>query len=174
MAEAGVERSIHWRQRWWYALWLALLIGALGFWRWWETPASLGVGHVVLTLRVADLPAASRVEAWVGPARDWKPGAPGFQGPWTVQDPAKPLPLPPLEIRIASRRWHQGYIPRFTTDFVVVRMDSPQGPTRFASYNLRQDLDGGLAGPHRRLMVGMPLKWNSLSTDGSRPTPLLP
>ena len=168
------EPSIHWRQRWWYGLWVALLLGSLGFWAWWETPAVSGVGHVVLAIRIADLPAGSRVEAWTGSSRLWKQDAPGFQGPWMVQDPAKPLPLPPLEIHAGLRRWHQGYIPRLTSDLVVLRIDPPQGPPRYANYDLRMDLNAGLAGPHRRLLISNLLRWEALSMDASRPSPLLP
>ncbi|HET6330948.1 MAG TPA: hypothetical protein VFF76_09190 [Holophagaceae bacterium] len=169
------ERSIHWRQRWWYALWVALLLGASGFWAWWETPAVSGIGHVVARVWVKDLPAGSKVEVWTGPAKAWKQDAPGFQGPWMVQDDAaKPLPLPPLEIRAGLRRWHQGYIPRLTSDRLVLRIDPPEGAPRFAAYDLQRDLDAGLAGPHRRLLISTSLKWAALSMDASRPSPLLP
>lgn len=166
--------SIHWRQRWWYAFWVALLLGALGFWRWWETPAYSGVGHVVLTVRMADLPAGSRVSAWAGPSGTWRQDAAGFMGPWAVQDAARPLPVPPIEIKTALRRWHQGYIPRLTSDRVVLRIEPPQGPPRYAGYNLRADLNAGTAGPHRRLFLSTFLRWGALSLDASRPTPLLP
>ncbi|HTL97983.1 MAG TPA: hypothetical protein VL181_04165 [Holophagaceae bacterium] len=168
------EPSIHWRQRWWYALWVALLIAALGFWRWWETPAMFGKGHVVLSIRVADLPPGCRVEVWAGPAKTWKPESSAFQGNWPVLDPAKPLPIPPVEIRAGLRRWHQGYIPRLTADLVVVRLDPPQGSPKFFAYNLSSDLNTGLAGPHRRLYVSQPVRWVALSEDASRPSPLLP
>lgn len=172
--EPGAAPSIHWRQRWWYAFWVALLLGLSGFWAWWETPAVSGTGHVVVRVWVAGLPAGSRVEAWTGPAKAWKQGVSGFQGPWMAGDASKPLPLPPLEIQAGLRRWHQGYIPRLTSDRLVVRIDPPEGPPRYAAYDLRADLDAGLAGPHRRLYLSAPLKWNALSTDASRPSPLLP
>jgi hypothetical protein len=168
------ERSIHWRQRWWYAGWVALLLGALGFWGWWETPAASGAGHVVLTVRVVDLPAGSQVEAWTGPAKAWKPDASGFQGPWAVRDTAKPLPLPPLEIRMGSRRWHQGYIPRLTSDWLLLRIDPPEGPRRYAAYDLRGDINAGLMGPRHRMFLSGVVRWGALSTDASRPSPLLP
>lgn len=168
------EPSIHWRQRWWYALWAALLLGALGFWRWWETPAYTGTGHMILSVRVVDLPAGSRVSTWAGPAKAWKEGAPGFLGPWTAQDAAKPLPVPPIEITAGLRRWHQGYIPRLTSDRVVLRIEPPQGPARYASYDLRTDLNAGTAGPHRRLFLSTFFRWAALSTDAASPTPLLP
>lgn len=181
MTESGTgpaaEPSIHWRQRWWYALWVALvalLLGALGFWGWWETPAVSGAGHAVLTIRMVDLPQGSKVEAWTGPAQTWKPDASGFQGPWSVEDVAKPLPVPPLEIRAGLRRWHQGYIPRLTSDRILLRIDPPQGPPRYAFYDLRSDINAGLAGPHRRLFLPSTLRWGALSTDASRPSPLLP
>ncbi|HXC17313.1 MAG TPA: hypothetical protein VNV60_07735 [Holophagaceae bacterium] len=173
--EGAPEPSIHWRQRWWYALWVALLLGASGFWAWWETPAISGTGHVIARVWIKDLPAGCKVEAWTGPAKAWKQDAPGFQGPWTVQDDAtKPLPLPPLEIRAGLRRWHQGYIPRLTSDRLVLRIDPPEGLPRYAAYDLRMDLNAGLAGPHRRLYLSAPLKWKTLSTDASQPSPLLP
>ena len=174
MAESQQERSIHWRQRWWYALWVALLLGSLGFWAWWETPAVSGSGHVALTLRVADLPPGTQVEVWAGPAKAWRPGTQGLLGPWAVQDPAKPLPIPPIEIRAALRRWHQGYIPRLTSDLIIVRLDPPQGGPRYARYDLSKDLDAGLAGPHRRMFVSAPLRWAALSEDAAEPSPLLP
>ena len=173
-AAAPEPRSIHWRQRWWYALWTALLLGALGFWAWWETPAVSGLGHVVLALRVADLPQGSRVEVWSGPSKAWKPGQSSFQGPWAVTDAAKPLPLPPVEIKAGLRRWHQGYIPRLTSDLIVLRLDPPQGAPRYGFYDLSKDLGTGLAGPHRRMIVSGPLRWGNLSEDASHPSPLLP
>lgn len=182
MTESGTEpveasaagQSIHWRQRWWYGLWVALLLGSLGFWGWWETPAASGTGHVVLSIRVADLPAGSKVEAWTGPIQAWKVDAVGFQGPWVVQDTVKPLPVPPLEIRAGLRRWHQGYIPRLTSDRVVLRMDPPDGPPRYAAYDLHSDINAGLAGPHRRLFITSAMRWGALSEDASKPSPLLP
>ena len=174
VAEPGAGPSIHWRQRWWYALWVALLLGASGFWAWWETPAVSGTGHVVMTIRVVGLPAGSRVEAWTGPSKKWKADAPGFFGPWPVVDAAKPLPVPPIEIHVGLRRWHQGYIPRLTNDRVVLRLDPPDGAPRYLSYDLREDLNAGTAGPHRRLFYSVPVRWVALSTDASRPSPLLP
>lgn len=173
-AGQGEARSIHWRRRNWYALWAGLLVALLAFWAWWETPAVSGTGHMVLTVRVVDLPPGTKASLWAGPATRWNAGSAAFQGPWMVEDPAKPLPLPPIEIKAALRRWHQGYIPRLTSDEVVLRLDPPQGPPRFAAYDLRMDLNAGLAGPHRRLQVSGPLRWGALSTDASRPSPLLP
>lgn len=173
MPEASTERSIHWRQRWWYALWVALLLGALGLWAWWETPAVRGTGHVVLTLKVEGLPPGSRISAWVG-SSGTAPGTGGFLGPWPVQDPLRPLPIPPLEIRAGLRRWHQGFIPRLTTDRILLRLDPPQGPPRFLVYDLRADLAAGTAGPHRRLFISAPVRWAPLSEDASSPSPLLP
>ena len=168
------ERSIHWRQRWWYVTWVLLLLGALGFWAWWETPAIRGTGHVVFKVWVQELPAGSRVEAWVGPTKQWNLQAQGFQGPWTVTEADKPLPIPPLEIHVGLRHWRQGYIPRLSGDLIVLRLDAPSGPPRFIAYDLRADLNSGTAGPHRRLYVSGPLRWGSLSTDATHPTPLLP
>ena len=173
-AEPQQERSIHWRQRWWYALWVALLLGSLGLWAWWETPAASGVGHAVFKVSIPDLPPGSRVEAWAGPAKAWTKAPSAFLGPWPVEDPARPLPVPPVEIREGFRRWHQGYIPRLTSELVVFRIIPGQGAPRFAFYDLRQDLNAGLAGPHRRLMISAPLHWAALSEDAARPSPLLP
>lgn len=167
-------RSIHWRRRRWYVLWACLLLGALGFWGWWETPAVSGVGHVMLTLRAADLPAGSRIEIWTGPSKSWEPGRSAFQGPWVVTDSAKALPLPPIELKAGLRRWHQGYIPRLTSDLLILRLDLPGNAPRYAAYDLSQDLDHGLAGPHRRLMISSPIPWKTFSEDASRPSPLLP
>jgi hypothetical protein len=174
MAEIQEGRSIHWRQRWWYALWVALLLGALGFWAWWETPAASGVGHVVLVIRVVDLPPGSKAEVWAGPAKAWKADPSAFQGPWPVTDPAKALPLPPVAIQAGLRRWRQGYIPRLTSDLIVLRLDPPQGPPRYAAYGLAKDLNAGLAGPHRRLILSAPVRWGNLSEDASHPSALLP
>ena len=178
MTESGTgqmaEPSIHWRRRWWYALWVALLLGTAGFWRWWETPAVFGAGHAILTIRMADLPPGTKVEAWTGPVKAWSADATGFQGPWVAQDAAKPLPIPPLEIQVGLRRWHQGYIPRLTSDLIVLRLDPPQGPSKFIAYSLKTDLNSGLAGPHHRLSISAPVRWSALSVDASRPSPLLP
>lgn len=168
------ERSIHHRRRHWYAVWVGLLLAALAFWGWWETPAVSGTGHLILTVRVVDLPPGSRVEVWAGPSARWNTGSASYQGPWAVTDPSKPLPLPPIAIQAGLRRWHQGYIPRLTSDTVVLRLDPPQGPPRFTAYDLRADLNAGVAGPHRRLMVSGPIRWGALSTDASKPSPLLP
>ena len=173
-AEPQQERSIHWRQRWWYALWVSLLLGSLAFWAWWETPAESGVGHAIFRVSIPDLPSGSRVEVWTGPAKAWGGGPSALLGPWQVQDPAKPLPVPPLEIKEGLRRWHQGYIPRLTSELVVFRITPAQGAPRFVSYDLRQDLNRELAGAHRRLFVSAPLHWAALSEDAARPSPLLP
>ncbi len=173
-AERGEARSIHWRRRNWYAAWVVLLLAVLGFWAWWETPAVSGTGHVVFTVRVVDLPPGTKASVWAGPAARWNTNAGGFQGPWAIEDSARSLPLPPIEIKAGLRRWHQGYIPRLTSDEIVLRLDPPQGPPRYAAYDLRADLNAGLAGPHRRLLVSGPLRWGALSTDASRPAPLLP
>lgn len=174
MEAVAQARSIHWRRRGWYVLWACLLLGALGFWAWWETPAVSGVGHVVLTLRAADLPPGSKVEVWTGPAKSWSPGRSTFQGPWMVTDSAKPLPVPSIELKAGLRRWHQGYIPRLTSDLLILRLDLPGAPPRYAAYDLSQDLNFGLAGPHRRLFISSPIAWKKFSEDASHPSPLLP
>lgn len=172
--EPSEERSIHWRRRNWYAVWAVLLLAALAFWGWWETPAVSGTGHLVLSVRVVDLPPGTQARVWAGPAARWNTQPSPFEGPWVVADPTKPLPIPPIVIKAGLRRWHQGYIPRLTSDEVVLRLDPPQGPPRYAAYDLRADLNAGLAGPHRKLLVSGPLRWGTLSSDASRPSPLLP
>lgn len=164
---AGAPRSYRRRQ----LAWALVLLAILGFWAWWETPAGHVQGHLAVRLQVRDLPAGTEVDIWQGPHRTWSGTSAAYGNTLKVDQPDKSFPLPLLTVDMALRRLHQGYLPRLTSDWVVLRFRSPLEPPRFALYDLRKDLNTGYMGAKRRVAVITPLVWSRLSQDPEAPTP---
>lgn len=131
-------RTIHYRRRWYYALWVVLLAAAAGFLAWWETPARAGSGRIRLVLKAPDFPPGTRAALWTGSARDWTPAwDPG--GGWNPVQ-AGLANAGPAPLRIAHRRMGQGLLMRRTQDLAIVVLEAPAGERRYLVYDLREDL----------------------------------
>lgn len=157
---------IHYRRRWFYVLWGALLLVSLGALALWETPGQIGTAKLALQLTVKDLPAGVDVKVWAGPRRRW-PGA-----AWTGQGAAaqvRPVGagvvLKAFPLSVAYRRWVKDIIPRRTADLVVLRFEAPGQTPRYMVLPLRQDWQIGLLRPGREMSVGIQCPWDGLWTD---------
>lgn len=158
--------SIHHRRRWFYVLWVGLLVAAAGAGLWWETPGREGRAKIVLELQVQGLPPGTWAALWTGPTADWK-------GDWNPaagesKETGERLVLPPRELRIAHRRLRQGLLLRRTHDLAVVALQAPSGERRWVVYDLREDLSGLLT-IGRRMTVEITTTWAQLSA-----TPAIP
>jgi len=167
---APAIRSIHFRRRWYYALWVGLLFLSAGALALWELPASTSEASLVVELQIPGAPAGTRIQGWVGPY------AQGAEADWTgagliradlQADGRATLPL--ARIRIARRRWVQDYIPRRTWDLMVLRFTPPDGPPRYFCLPLADDIRAGALRPKWRLTTSIRTPWGNLQADGRPP-----
>lgn len=165
------ERSIHYRRRWFYALWAGLLGLSLAGLALWETPRARETASLQMRVRLMGAPAGTRLQAWAGPRATW-PGA-AWNGEGAVGDPwAGPdgrLVLPLVHMRIARRRWVKDYVPRGTWDLVMLKFTPPDGPPRWFALPFGQDIRSGLLRPRYRLATDIDVSWLNLQVDASTP-----
>jgi hypothetical protein len=163
-------RGIHYQRRWYYALWVALLLLSAGALALWERPVAVDQAQVSVQIEVHQAPAGTRVQVWAGPWRQW-------MGPaWSGEGTAPTLlaadgitRLPALGIRIAQRRWVKGYVPRGTQDLLMLRFTAPGEPPRYLALPLSKDIRVGMLRPRGRMLTTITTSWASLHLDGKAP-----
>lgn len=167
-SEALEERSIHYRRRWFYVLWCALLLVSVWAWILWVTPRESGTARMMVRLKVEAVPPGCRVQAWTGPQARWAGDA------WQGENPAAEavmggdyLDLPPIRLDIAFRRWVKDYIPSKTSDLLVIRFVPPTGQSRYFFLPLEKDWRSGLLRVGWVIHVKIPCPWESLGTDAT-------
>lgn len=165
------ERSIHYRRRWYYALWCGLLVLAALAWLAWETPRLSAQGKVSVRLTLRDMPGNVKVQVWAGPR------AVCPSGEWDGSAPAADLGvaqgnginLPPLALPVGYRRWVTDYIPRKTSDLLVFRLEAPGQAVRYLVLPLGADWRQGHLRPGRVLRYDIQLRWDRLPFDIREP-----
>lgn len=139
------QSSIHWRRRWHYVLWVALLgaaLGALGLWR---TPVRKGAARVGFKATLSAGQSVSAV-ACASSARDeegplqWQPLT-LREGTWVGE----------LSMPLAYRRWNGQLFPGQCHERIVLRWNGPDGP-RYQVLEERHDLLMGLLAPGRHMI----------------------
>jgi len=163
-------RSIHYRRRWYYALWVALLVSSGIALALWERPSRIDLASLVFRVEIRNVPAGTRMQAWNGPWAQWQGAG------WTGEgvDPIDIRPdgtaaVPLVRIRIARRRWVQDYIPRDTWDLMVLRLTPPSGLPRYFIQPLSADIRRGELKAGWRLTTTASFDWDSLRTDATLP-----
>jgi len=159
-------RSIHHQRRWFYVLWSVMLAASLGVLALWLIPAKQGHGTFTANLTIRNLPKGTRMQVWAGPAGKW-PGA-AWTGERLQSDQVidqERFSSGPVDIPIAYRRWVKDYIPRRTTDLVIIKATSPSGEVKFLQISLKDDLRSGLLIPKRRLAFTISANWPLLQRD---------
>lgn len=164
-------RSIHYRRRWAYVLWVSLLLLSLGTWIRWEQPAIQTSASLVVRLAIHQAPPNTRVRVWAGPWSHWN--GPDGLGSAVIQvslgaDGGATLPV--FRIPVARRRWVQhDYIPRGTWDLMLMQFDAPGEPPRYLALPLSMDIRTGALRPHWRLTTSIGIAWTSLATTPQVP-----
>ncbi|MDR3671515.1 MAG: hypothetical protein P4L36_11760 [Holophaga sp.] len=163
-------RSIHYRRRWFYVLWVALLLLSGGAWILWERPVRMEQASLQLVFRVRNAPPGTSVQVWAGPRSRWE--GPGWSGEGLAQaqlqdDGYARLPL--LRIQIARRRWVKDYIPRGTWDLLMFKCSAPGAPPRFFALPLSEDIRKGVLRPKWRLTTTINVSWDGLINGGRTP-----
>ncbi len=165
------ERSIHYRRRWFYALWVFLLVLSGLALLVWEMPVRTDTAALQVRIHVTGVPEGTRTQAWAGPWKTW-PGK-DWTGAGAFGDLAVPpsgtIVLPVVRLSIARRRFNLGYIPRGTWDLVMVKFVPPSGPPRFIALPCSQDIRTGLLRPKYKLTDSIDTSWNNLLLDGNPP-----
>ena len=161
--------SIHYRRRWFYVLWTALLLALLWGWALWERPKHIYEASLKVQYRArGEVPAGTRVQGWVGPAgrrpgADWQ-GEGGFVE--AVLDGNNQIVLPVFKLHLAPRRWgRRAFIPRYTWDLLVLRITRPGQAPRYLSASLARDIDSGLLRPRQVVFYQFSLPIDALSLD---------
>jgi hypothetical protein len=142
--------SIHWRRRWFYALWAVLLGTALGAYALWSIPGKKGTARLVVAMRLEDSAGLSTEMASYPPNGspwDWK--AMEFKGGRFVGEIMVPLAYRRWTGAVHHGRCHEGVLLRFTKG----------GERRYFLIDLRQDVATGLFMPGRK----MALEYNGLA-----------
>jgi len=163
-------RSIHYRRRWFYVLWVGLLLLSAGVWALWERPVQTVTASLDIRVRIRKAPAGARVQAWAGPWANWRNV--DRSGPWAVQASLQPdgsATVPLFRIPIARRRWVKDYIPRGTWDLLMLRFTAPGQQPRYFPISLSLDIRSGVLRPKWRLTNTLETTWNNLSTDAKAP-----
>jgi hypothetical protein len=163
--DAGKESSRP-RGRWTYGLWAALLlsIAALVLWEW---PLRVDQASLVVQVRSSGAPPGTRVQIWNGPRARWEGlGWSGAGAPEAELRPEGYVSLPLLKVRIARRRWMHDYIPRGTSDLVMLKFTAPDGPPRYYTLPIAEDIRKGVLRPRWRLTISISMGWAGLATDG--------
>jgi hypothetical protein len=163
-------RGIHYRRRWYYALWVTLLLLSAGALALWERPTAVDEAQVSVQIEVRQAPAGTRVQVWSGPWRQW-PG-PAWSGEGATPTSllaAGSTRLPTQRVRIARRRWLKGYIPRGTHDLMMLRFTAPGEPPRYLALPLSQDIRVGMLRARGRMLTAITSSWPSLHLDGKAP-----
>lgn len=159
--------SIHYQRRWFYALWGALLLAALGALALWETPSRRESAALDVAVNVRGVPEGTRAQAWAGPRGSW-PG-PTWNGEGAFADLVLAREgetrLPRVRMAIARRRWVRDYLPRGTWDLVVVRLVPPSGPPRYLPMDCAKDIRSGILRQGLRLKVTISGLWDHLPVD---------
>jgi len=166
----GPRRSIHYRRRWAYALWVTLLLLSAWALALWERPLVLTSASLVVDVRIRNAPPGARVKAWAGPWSRWT--GPGLFAVSPIQvplDPAGHATLPVFHLPIARRRWVKDYIPRDTWDLMMLEFSAPGQAPRYLPLSLAQDIRLGTLRPHWRLTSSLGLSWSSLQPEAKPP-----
>jgi len=163
-------RSIHYRRRWFYGLWVGLLLLCLWAWALWERPRAVDQAGLVVAVQIRNAPAGTQVQAWAGPWARW-PGLAwtGDGGARTALAAQGATTLPELRIPIARRRWVPDYIPRGTWDLAMLKFTAPGEPPRYFPLPLSQDIRVGLLRGKHKLTTAITLPWANLPVDGKAP-----
>jgi hypothetical protein len=163
--------SIHYRRRWFYGLWVTLLVASAGFWALWEIPLRPFQATLALSVHLRDAPGGTQVQVWNGPRARWE--GLGWSGagaaPIELQADGRAT-LPVLRVHVAPRRWLKGqYIPRDSWDLVMLRFTAPAGQAKYVGLSLADDIQDGVLRPKWKLAMGLDVSWNSLRSDGQAP-----
>jgi len=162
--------SIHYRQRWFYVLWVVLLLLSCLALFLWERPLRVEQASLVVRVQIREAPAGTRVQVWAGPWSRWEGLSwSGGEGAPTVLNADGSATLPLLRIQIGRRRWFHGYVPRSTWDLVMLRFTAPSGPARYLAVPLTEDIRKGVLRPRWKLFTTVGTPWNGLPTDGKAP-----
>lgn len=163
-------RSIHYRRRWAYVLWVSLLLLSLGALVLWERPLAVVSASFQLKVAIRQAPAGATVQAWAGPWAAWD-GPGRFAGaPIQVQLGADgSATLPVFHLPIARRRWAGGYIPSGTWDLMMLRFTAPGEPDRYWVVPLSRDIRMGILRPRFRLISTLSTRWGLLEAQPQVP-----
>ena len=164
------RRSIHYRRRWFYVLWVVLLLLSAGALALWERPLTVVQAPLVVKIHVNQAPPGTQVQVWAGPWARW-PG-PLWSGAGAASTPLLTeglTTLPMLMIPIARRRWVNGTIPRGTSELVMLKFTAPSEPSRYFALPLSKDIRTGLLRPKGKLLTSISISWSNLQTLGNAP-----
>jgi len=151
-----------------YVLWSVLLGLSIAALVLWETPKSSGTAKLAVSCRPQGLPAGCRVKAWVGPRSKWAGAAWDGEGAWS-ELPANTgeIVFPPVAITVGYRRWVKNYIPRKTSDLLVLRFQAPAVAPRYFVLPLGADWIHGSFRTDRQTGIRADITWDGLWQDPS-------
>jgi hypothetical protein len=164
------ERGIHYRRRWFYALWVTLLLLSLGALALWQRPRAIDQAPLQVQIQVRQAPAGTGVQVWAGPWDQWQ--GPGWSGEGAVSTALRAegsTPLPLLTIRIARRRWVKDYIRRDSWELLMLKLTAPGEQPRYYALPLSKDIRTGLLRTKGKLISSIIVSWGSLRVDGRAP-----
>lgn len=166
-------RSIHYRRRYAYGLWVAMLFLSLGALALWEQPLSVAPASLQVQLQVLEAPKDTRVLAWAGPCGQWD--GPGRFREAVIQVTLQPdgrASLPLFRLPIARRRWVKGYVPRSTWDLMMLKFTPPDGQPKYMALPLSQDIRMGFLKPRYRFFDTIRCHWRGLKDTAQAPDPM--
>jgi hypothetical protein len=168
----GPRRSIHYRRRWAYALWVTLLLLSLGALARWEQPRTVVAASLQVKVRIRQAPPGAVLRAWAGPWDRWT--GPERLAATPIQVPLQPdgsATLPVFHLPIARRRWVRDYIPRGTWDLMVLGFTAPGQPPRYTVLPLCREIRLGVLRPRWRLTTSIECAWTTLAPEVRLPDP---
>jgi len=159
-------QSIHYKRRWYYALWCTILLASLAALGLWETPNRSGSADLTFKIQVTNVPPGCTVQFWAGPKKAW----PAADRKPSLNQPGQPLTaageaLGSLTLRVGYRRWIGSYIPRRTDDLAILKFQPKVGAPRYYPFPLEMDWHTRLLRPGQRMQISGATDWDGMWLD---------
>lgn len=159
--------SIHHRRRWFYVLWVGLLVLSLAALYLWRTPVPMGDWTLRLKVRVNEAQGPVKVRMWFGPESLLRQGT--LESAWDFHTetllPDTTRVFPELRAPLKRRRWTRHPYPHANGEVLVLVFSQDGQRDRYLAIPLREDLWAVLMRHKRVTSLDIEIPWPSLPLE---------